>query len=83
MSNAITPDQTLNFQGVTCPYNYVKTKLALEEMELGQVLEVLVDPGEPARHVPESVSADGQTILQTFTDDEGLVHVVIRKTVEY
>lgn len=83
MSESVSPNLLLNFQGVTCPFNYVKTKLALEEMDLGQVLEVIVDPGEPARHVPKSITDDGQKVLNTFTDTDGLFHVVIQKTVEY
>ena len=34
----VNPDDTLDLQGVLCPINFVKTKLKLEEMEIGQVL---------------------------------------------
>jgi tRNA 2-thiouridine synthesizing protein A len=34
----ITIDEELDLKGVVCPYNYVKTKLKLEEMTEGQVL---------------------------------------------
>jgi len=78
-----TKRAVMNFHGVICPYNYVKTKLALEEMELGQIVEVIVDEGEPARHVPKSITADGQTLLEIFKDEAGLVHLVIQKTKEY
>lgn len=83
MSQTGTNRAVLNFHGVQCPYNYVKTKLVLEEMELGQIVEVIVDEGEPARHVPQSITADGQTLLDTFKDEAGLVHLVIQKTKEY
>ncbi len=83
MSEVIAADQVLDFQGVACPFNYVKTKLALEDMEIGQVLEVMVDPGEPERHVPKSITNDGQEVLSQFTDNDGRVHIVIKKSVEY
>ncbi len=83
MSKSAVNPLVLNFHGVKCPYNYVKTKLALEEMEMGQIVEVIVDEGEPARHVPKSVTADGQTVLETFKDDAGRIHLVIQKTKEY
>ncbi|MFB3789642.1 MAG: sulfurtransferase TusA family protein [bacterium] len=83
MSQTATNRIVLKFHGVKCPYNYVKTKLALEEMELGQIVEVIVDEGEPSRHVPKSITADGQTLLDTFKDESGLVHLVIQKTKEY
>lgn len=76
------PDSIVNFQGVTCPYNYVKTKLALEEMAPGQILEVIVDDGEPSRNVPRSITQDGQTVVNTYTDNDGLVHILIRKTAD-
>ena len=38
-----TPDRELDIRGEVCPYTFVKTRLALEEMQPGQVLRVLVD----------------------------------------
>ncbi len=75
--------QTHDFQGVRCPTNYVKTKLVLEELALGSVIEVIVDDGEPARHVPEAIKKDGQHILNQYHDENGLFHIVIEKTAEY
>lgn len=57
-------DAELDLRGVICPYNYVKTKLKLETMAVGQILSVMVDDGEPIRNVPRSVSEDGHTILK-------------------
>ena len=58
------PDQSIDLRGVLCPMNFVKTKLKLEEMETGQVLEVLLDDGEPMRSVPRSVKEEGHKIVQ-------------------
>ena len=44
--------------------NFVKTKLKLEEMETGQVLEVFLDDGEPMRSVPRSVKEEGHKVVQ-------------------
>jgi TusA-related sulfurtransferase len=52
-------------------------------MELGEVLEAIVDEGEPSEHVPKSLKEDGQKILDQFKDDEGFIHIVVEKTVEY
>lgn len=56
---------SLDLKGVECPYNYVRTKLRLEEMEIGQLLEITIDDGEPIRNVPASLRNDGQAILDT------------------
>lgn len=57
-------DQTIDLRGVSCPLNYVKTKLRLEEMGAGEVLEVLLDDGEPIVNVPRSAKEDGHRILE-------------------
>ena len=59
-----TPDQTIDLRGTPCPLNWVKTKLRLEEMAAGQLLEVLLDDGEAVRNVPGSVKTEGHTIVQ-------------------
>lgn len=59
-----TPDQKIDLRGVLCPMNWVKTKLRLESMEPGELLEVLLDDGEPVRNVPRSVKAEGHKIVE-------------------
>lgn len=56
--------QGLDLRGVLCPENFVRTKLKLEEMEEGEVLEVILDDGEPMRSVPRSLKEEGHSILQ-------------------
>lgn len=63
MSDA-TPNETLNLENIACPNNFVRTKLKLEEMEAGQVLEVILDDGEPIRNVPRAVKEEGHEILK-------------------
>ena len=58
------PDQSIDLRGVLCPMNFVKTKLKLEEMETGQVLEVFLDDGEPMRSVPRSIKEEGHKVVQ-------------------
>ena len=45
-------DQELDLKGEVCPYTFVKTKLALEMMEPGQVLQVIVDHLPAVENVP-------------------------------
>lgn len=48
----LNPDLELDIRGEVCPYTYVKTRLALEEIEVGQVLRVLVDYEPATQNVP-------------------------------
>ncbi|HME55659.1 MAG TPA: sulfurtransferase TusA family protein [Candidatus Lokiarchaeia archaeon] len=49
------PDKTLDLKGKVCPMNFVYTKIALEEMEVGQILEILLDYEPSFTNVPRSV----------------------------
>jgi len=74
----VTVDLHIDLRGVTCPMNFVKTKMALSRLEGGQVLEVLLDSGAPVENVPKSVAAEGHGVIsQTTIDDHWAV--VIRK----
>ncbi|MBI3590010.1 MAG: sulfurtransferase TusA family protein [Candidatus Melainabacteria bacterium] len=63
MENIIKSNFFLDLRGIACPLNFVKTKIQLEKMEEGEVLEVLLDPGEAIESVPPSVIEEGYTIL--------------------
>ncbi len=54
-----------DFRGVACPMNFVKTKFALAPMQSGQILEILLDDGQPINNVPGSVRNEGHEILET------------------
>lgn len=57
-------DRSLDLRGVSCPLNFVKTKLTLEGMGTGLILEVLLDDGEPITNVTASVKEEGHQILK-------------------
>ena len=78
----INPDDTLDLSGVLCPINFVKTKLKLEEMEVGQVLEVILDDGEPMKNVPRSVKAEGHKIIGVEKLNDETYKILIRKESE-
>jgi len=55
-------DRQVDFRGVTCPLNFVKTRMVLQTLAKGSVLAVLLDD-EGARNVPESVAKEGHEVL--------------------
>ena len=63
MSTEASIDKELNLQGEVCPYTFVKSKLALEVMQPGQVLRVIVDNDESAANVPRSMQNEGHNVL--------------------
>ena len=52
----------LDLRGTRCPLNYVKTRLELDRMEIGDCLEVWLDHGEPEAQVPRSLRMDGHQV---------------------
>lgn len=58
------PDASLDLRGVVCPINFVKTKLKLEELNSGDILEIIIDEGEPMANVPKSIKEEGHQILK-------------------
>ena len=60
----LTPDAQLDLRGTPCPINFVRTKLRLEQMAPGALLEVWLDPGEPIEQVPDSLTMSGYKVEQ-------------------
>ena len=72
------PDEKIDLRGVLCPINFVKTKLKLEMMDSGQVLEVILDNGEPIRSVPRSIKEEGHRVVKVENID-GAYRLLIKK----
>lgn len=62
-TNELKPDKTIDLKGEVCPYTFVKSKLALEEMGLDQILEIVVDYEPAVENVPKSLRNEGQQVL--------------------
>lgn len=77
--HTIRTDKKIDIRGLACPYTFVKAKLAIESMEVGQVLEILLDYEESSRSIPKSMTEHGHTLLRTekITDREWVL--IIRK----
>jgi TusA-related sulfurtransferase len=55
-------DAQLDLRGTPCPLNFVRTKLKLEQMSSGSLLEVWLDGGEPIEQVPDSLTVAGYQV---------------------
>ncbi len=68
----------------TCPMTFVRTKLMIEQMTVGDVAEVLLQGAEPLENVPRSVQDMGHSVLsmEPEQDDQttdGIHRLLIRK----
>ncbi len=80
MTQEIKVDEELDLKGEVCPYTFVKSKLALEEMEDGQILQVIVDHLPAVDNVPRSLSAEGQEVIEVSQINNTDWKIVVKKT---
>ena len=82
MADDIKVDKTIDIKGQVCPYTFVRSKLAIEKMDLGQVLEIITDHKPASENVPKSMENEGQKILKINQTGEQEWHIFIRKDKE-
>jgi TusA-related sulfurtransferase len=64
-------DARVDITNVVCPVTFVKTKVALEELEDGQILEVRLNSGEPIQNVPRSLKDEGHKVTSVTRAEDG------------
>ncbi|MBR1826609.1 MAG: sulfurtransferase TusA family protein [Clostridia bacterium] len=74
-----TVTDTIDITDVVCPVTFVKAKVALEELEDGEVLAVHLNEGEPLQNVPRSIKEEGHKILALNDNEDGTYDLIVRK----
>ena len=72
-------DEKGDVTDVVCPVTFVKTKVALEELDEGQILQVHLNGGEPVQNVPRSVEDEGHEVLRLDDNGDGTFELYIRR----
>jgi len=81
---SISADHSIDITGLICPMTFVRTKLLLEKIAPGEVLDVRLKGEEPLVNVPRSARQHGHTVLalEPETPEEpadGIHRLLIRK----
>jgi TusA-related sulfurtransferase len=58
---------------------FVRTRLALDRMQQGQILLVLLRGDEPRRNVPRTATEQGHAVVAAREDGNGRLMLWIRK----
>jgi TusA-related sulfurtransferase len=82
MADDIKIDKTIDIRGQVCPYTFVRSKLAIEKMNLGEVLEIILDHKAAVENVPKSMENEGQKVLVVEQTGEKEWRIVVRKDKE-
>ena len=75
-------DDTIDITDVVCPTTFVKAKVALEELDEGQILSIRLNDGEPVQNVPRSVKDEGHQILKLVDNEDGTYELYVKKVEE-
>lgn len=81
MSEIVFDDQ-VDITDVVCPITFVKAKVALEELDQGQILAIRMNDGEPVQNVPRSMKEEGHQILKLEDNGDGTYTLLVRKVEE-
>ncbi|GAB6061629.1 sulfurtransferase TusA family protein [Deferrisoma palaeochoriense] len=68
----------LDITGDVCPMTLVRVRMALEQVEPGQELEILMAPGEPVASIPRTLRDEGHEVVSVERDG-GAFRVRVRK----
>lgn len=72
-------DKELDLKGEVCPYTFVKSKLAIEEMASGAILRVIVDYLPATKNIPRSMEYEGNKVLKIAPIDGTDWEIIIQK----
>ena len=70
---------TVDITDVVCPVTFVKAKVALEELDDGEILSIRLNDGEPVQNVPRSIKEEGHKILKLNDNGDGTYELIVRK----
>ena len=75
-------DEPVDITDKVCPLTFVKAKVALEELDDGEVIAIRMNDGEPVQNVPRSVKEEGHQILKLVDNEDGTYDLIVKKLEE-
>ena len=79
MSSDIKPDQTLDCIGLYCPEPIFRTRLKLDEMSQGEVLELLADDPAAEEDIKSLIKRTKHKII-SISKEGNIITFLIKKT---
>ena len=72
-------DKAIDITAETCPMTFVRTRLALDALETGQILLVRLKGEDPLANVPRAAADQGHDPLELLEQADGSWLLVIQK----
>lgn len=75
-------DDTVDITDKVCPLTFVKAKVAIDELEDGEVIAIRMNDGEPVQNVPRSIKEEGHQILKLVNNEDGTYNLIVKKVAD-
>ena len=75
-------DDTVDITDNVCPLTCVKEKVAIDELDDGEVIAIRMNDGEPVQNVPRSIKEEGHQILKLVNNEDGTYNLIVKKVEE-
>ena len=72
-------DDQVDITDKVCPLTFVKAKVAIEELDDGEVLAIRMNDGEPVQNVPRSIKEEGHQILKLEDNGDDTFTLIVKK----
>lgn len=73
------PDIFVDITDCSCPYTIVKTRVALDDLKDGEIIEVKLEKGVPERNIPKVLELEGMLILDKTDNGDGTITIRAKK----
>ena len=81
-NNEIKFDDEVDITDKVCPMTFVKAKVAIDELDDGEILAIRMNDGEPVQNVPSSMKEEGHQILKLTDNEDGTYTLYVKKVEE-
>jgi TusA-related sulfurtransferase len=71
--------KAIDITAETCPMTFVRTRLALDTLQTGEILLVRLRGEDPLRNVPRAAADQGHDPLDLIAEPDGSWLLVLRK----
>ena len=72
-------NKTITIKGEVCPFTFVRSKLAIEQIKPGEVLEIVLDHEPAVENIPRSMDNEGHKVLEVKKINDSDWKILIRK----
>lgn len=79
MDDQTKPDKQLDCVGLFCPEPVFRTRKEIDQLAIGEVLELIADDPAAEEDIPRLVKRLGLELLEMFKEDDE-IHFLIKKT---